>query len=223
MDVLVTSQQLPTPLEQDEPACTSSHIQLKHHQPAPVKDTAEQTDGSQDTTTADDVLVQFRDRSVPEWKKLQLELNDNFVCPLTLSLMEDPYVAEDGRTYEQSAIQEHLSRSALSPFTRQHMSKTLVPNIVVRAMIDDAMNAMVRLSAGEASTPQVSAELAAFLKKTDFEEFAAQIVCSFDVHSVDDLQDVLEEDLVVDVGMNKIAARRFLRHIAEATEVAAAL
>jgi hypothetical protein len=52
---------------------------------------------------------------------------DEFICPITLDIMDDPVLCEDGYTYERTAIKTILN--SLSPMTRQHIDKTkLVPN-----------------------------------------------------------------------------------------------
>jgi hypothetical protein len=57
---------------------------------------------------------------------------DEFKCPITLDLMNDPVLCEDGFTYERSAIMS--TRDSLSPMTRQPIDKTkLIPN---RALIN---------------------------------------------------------------------------------------
>jgi len=61
---------------------------------------------------------------------------ENFYCPLTLEIMEDPVIGPDGHTYERKAIENWLKINNISPMTRQVMnSKTLVPNIALRNTI----------------------------------------------------------------------------------------
>eukprot|EP00928_Gymnodinium_smaydae_P030187 TRINITY_DN22506_c0_g1_i1.p2 TRINITY_DN22506_c0_g1~~TRINITY_DN22506_c0_g1_i1.p2 ORF type:complete len:204 (-),score=36.74 TRINITY_DN22506_c0_g1_i1:186-797(-) len=70
-----------------------------------------------------------------------------FRCPITLRVMRDPVVAEDGHTYERSAIQEHLSRGphAVSPISRAPLaSRILIPNIALRAQIIEAAELLAR-------------------------------------------------------------------------------
>eukprot|EP00035_Acanthoeca_spectabilis_P034873 m.1839 g.1839 ORF g.1839 m.1839 type:complete len:151 (+) comp691_c0_seq1:235-687(+) len=71
----------------------------------------------------------------------ELRLSPSFVrrfegllmCPITLDAMDEPVVADDGNTYERSAIEDHLNRCNESPLTRKRMSTTLTTN---RAMQD---------------------------------------------------------------------------------------
>ena len=57
-------------------------------------------------------------------------------CPITLSIMEDPVVAADGRTYERAAISEWLEVKVTSPSTGLPLNSTnLIPNIQLRNLI----------------------------------------------------------------------------------------
>ncbi|DBA65715.1 TPA: hypothetical protein ACH3X2_002762 [Trebouxia sp. C0005] len=57
-----------------------------------------------------------------------------FCCPITQSVMVDPMIAADGRTYERSAMEEWLLHHHTSPVTGDQLLHTrLVPNVVARA------------------------------------------------------------------------------------------
>lgn len=59
-----------------------------------------------------------------------------FICPLTLNVMMDPVVDDDGNTYERSAIVEWLARNGTSPVTRNPLQKNhLAPNRALRELI----------------------------------------------------------------------------------------
>jgi len=62
---------------------------------------------------------------------------DNFICPITQSVMTDPVIGEDGITYERSAITHWLESHNTSPVTRGIMSSHLIPNIALRNTIQD--------------------------------------------------------------------------------------
>jgi hypothetical protein len=50
-------------------------------------------------------------------------------CPITLELMKDPVLCQDGYTYERMAIEEYLKKNPISPITRQPIDQTrLIPN-----------------------------------------------------------------------------------------------
>jgi hypothetical protein len=59
-------------------------------------------------------------------------------CPILKETMTDPVIAEDGFTYERSAIETWFSRrkDPISPMTGNPISKTLIPNLLVRKYID---------------------------------------------------------------------------------------
>jgi len=62
-------------------------------------------------------------------------------CPITLDIMKDPVVAEDGETYERGAIESHFEglardgQSLRSPLTNQPLSNRLVPNRAMQRLI----------------------------------------------------------------------------------------
>jgi hypothetical protein len=60
--------------------------------------------------------------------------------PITLELFDDPVVAEDGVTYERSALEKYWARSAkpLSPLTRTELtSKALYANRAMKSVCDE--------------------------------------------------------------------------------------
>lgn len=59
------------------------------------------------------------------------------VCALQ-SMMVDPVVAADGRTYERSAMEAWLQQHHVSPVTGHHLLHTiLVPNVAARAALSN--------------------------------------------------------------------------------------
>lgn len=69
------------------------------------------------------------------------ELLPSLICPLTQAVMRDPVCATDGSTYDRSAVERlmrHAGRlPAISPMTAKAFpSKQLVPNIVLKQLID---------------------------------------------------------------------------------------
>jgi len=57
------------------------------------------------------------------------------VCPITFSLPVDPVIAEDGKVYERSAIEEWLKQQGKSPVTNLAMGTRLLPALQVKNMI----------------------------------------------------------------------------------------
>jgi len=71
-----------------------------------------------------------------EQKARAQEMPDEYLCPITQDVMEDPVIAMDGHTYERKAIEEWLLTRDTSPMTNMTLpSKMLVPNLAVRSMI----------------------------------------------------------------------------------------
>jgi U-box domain len=65
------------------------------------------------------------------------QIPDEYICPITQSVMVDPVIGSDGITYEKSAITEWLRSHTTSPVTRQPMVLTsLLPNYSVKSMIE---------------------------------------------------------------------------------------
>ena len=60
-----------------------------------------------------------------------------FACPITLEIMEDPVVLGDGFSYEREAIEDWMEFNSFSPMTGLRVGKTVVPNTVLRVMIND--------------------------------------------------------------------------------------
>ena len=60
------------------------------------------------------------------------------VCPITFSLFSDPVIAEDGHTYERSAIIDWIQHKNTSPLTREPITiEGLRPNHLVRSLVND--------------------------------------------------------------------------------------
>lgn len=82
-------------------------------------------------------LYEFGDTS----RKVAKYSNDapnHFYCPILQEVMDDPYIAADGFTYEHRAIQIWLERQNASPVTKRKLQhKTLTPNHTLRSAIQD--------------------------------------------------------------------------------------
>lgn len=60
-----------------------------------------------------------------------------FLCPISLDLMRDPVLCDDGHTYERTVILQWLATNPTSPTTRQPMSpQTIRPNYALKAAIE---------------------------------------------------------------------------------------
>ena len=63
---------------------------------------------------------------------------NDWLCPITLSVMRDPVIAEDGHSYERSAITEWFKHNNTSPKTNLRLISThLVANIALRNTIQE--------------------------------------------------------------------------------------
>ena len=72
--------------------------------------------------------------SSPEKRKRN---NEGLECPILHEIMKDPYVAEDGHTYEFWAIKKWLDTHDTSPMTNQKMGPTLIPNFTLKKILQD--------------------------------------------------------------------------------------
>lgn len=62
---------------------------------------------------------------------------EEFVCPLTRVLFENPVIAADGHTYEASDMAQWLQRSDISPVAGTPLEhKLLIPNYALRSMME---------------------------------------------------------------------------------------
>ena len=57
------------------------------------------------------------------------------LCPITQELPIDPVIAEDGRVYDRSAIEQWLATNEKSPHTNEPMGKRLIPALQVKNVI----------------------------------------------------------------------------------------
>ncbi len=74
-------------------------------------------------------------KALPPYKA-QMNPPDEFRCPITMEVMTDPVIGEDGHTYERAAITQALRVKTVSPMTRQPMTMSgLRPNHAIRSAI----------------------------------------------------------------------------------------
>ena len=60
-----------------------------------------------------------------------------FVCAITHELMETPVVAQDGFTYERSAIEDWMRHKKTSPKTNEPLEAVFFPNFNLKALISE--------------------------------------------------------------------------------------
>ena len=63
---------------------------------------------------------------------LGVEISDDLYCPITKSLFKYPVVTSDGITYEKKNIKKWLVKSFTSPLTRNQISTSLYPNMIIK-------------------------------------------------------------------------------------------
>lgn len=73
-----------------------------------------------------------------------------FVCPLSHEIMKDPYLMEDGYTYEKKNIEEILSENdCKSPLTGEKISKVGTKNIKllqkINEFLEDSKNTQINI------------------------------------------------------------------------------
>jgi hypothetical protein len=60
----------------------------------------------------------------------------NFLCPITLEVMDDPVICPEGHSFERRAIMQWLTHSETNPVTRNHLTEGLLfPNRALRESI----------------------------------------------------------------------------------------
>lgn len=65
-----------------------------------------------------------------------MDIPNEFLCPITLEVMEDPVICEDGHTYEKKFIES--LKNGISPITKQPINlKRLIPNRALKELIAD--------------------------------------------------------------------------------------
>jgi hypothetical protein len=66
-----------------------------------------------------------------------MSIPNEFICPISMDIMKDPVICEDGYSYEKNNIINWLKRSGTSPMTREKMSlERILPNDSVKSAID---------------------------------------------------------------------------------------
>uniref|UniRef100_A0A0E0HJJ3 U-box domain-containing protein 12 n=1 Tax=Oryza nivara TaxID=4536 RepID=A0A0E0HJJ3_ORYNI len=92
-----------------------------------LKDCVVTEDHANDALTTRSASIKHRSPIIP----------DEFRCPISLELMQDPVIVSSGQTYERSCIQKWLdSGHKTCPKTQQPLSHTsLTPNFVLKSLI----------------------------------------------------------------------------------------
>lgn len=107
------------------------------------------------------------------------ELSEEYCCPITNSLMEDPVMTKYGHSYERAAITEWLSQRSTDPLTNKPLTLAdLFPNRALKNLIDAKRNGLskqrpVPIAAGHAAveSKEESAVLSAKIYVDDNSEY----------------------------------------------------
>ena len=68
---------------------------------------------------------------------LEESLLNEITCPISGSIMDDPVIACDGRTYDRSSISTWLKSHNKSPITNESLAnKKLIPNYALKSIIE---------------------------------------------------------------------------------------
>ena len=68
---------------------------------------------------------------------MEKEPPSQFICPITMDLLEDPYTDKQGISYSKKSIIEWLQKNNISPSTRQPLSiEDLTPNLALKSLIE---------------------------------------------------------------------------------------
>ena len=87
---------------------------------------------------------------------------ESFLCPITRNIMNNPYIDNDGNTYEYSAIFEWLKQNNTSPITRNYIELShLKPNRSLLELINSHVSGNLNINS-IVSNPSV------FKKNNDF-------------------------------------------------------
>lgn len=69
----------------------------------------------------------------------EIEIPNEWLCPITTEIMINPVIGRDGHTYEKEAIEKWLDNKNSSPITKEVMYKDdLILNIALRKIIQDS-------------------------------------------------------------------------------------
>ena len=86
----------------------------------------------------------------PEWLDDETAPR-HFRCPITLCVMREPATTPAGITYERAALMRWLDHQRTEPSTKQRLKRShVVPNLTLRAMIEDWLQEQGEAEAREA-------------------------------------------------------------------------
>eukprot|EP00730_Choanoeca_flexa_P003285 TRINITY_DN11354_c0_g1_i2.p1 TRINITY_DN11354_c0_g1~~TRINITY_DN11354_c0_g1_i2.p1 ORF type:complete len:534 (+),score=95.66 TRINITY_DN11354_c0_g1_i2:75-1676(+) len=87
---------------------------------------------SQEADVSQDAVLKLRHEQTEQRRQFEEQLT----CPISMELMADPVLAEDGHVYERDAITNWLEKKGTSPMTQAVIGKTLQPIPMVKHLIE---------------------------------------------------------------------------------------
>eukprot|EP00730_Choanoeca_flexa_P017563 TRINITY_DN8475_c0_g1_i1.p1 TRINITY_DN8475_c0_g1~~TRINITY_DN8475_c0_g1_i1.p1 ORF type:complete len:481 (+),score=120.07 TRINITY_DN8475_c0_g1_i1:1028-2470(+) len=118
----------------------SMSVQQQPQPPPAVQDNAQpRLEPEVQRRILDQVLEEnqaLADRLQQQQEQLR-EVPDQLLCRITMDIMVDPVLAEDGHVYDREAIATWQRQTGMSPMTRQPIGAIFYPVMAMRQMIED--------------------------------------------------------------------------------------
>eukprot|EP00730_Choanoeca_flexa_P007483 TRINITY_DN12340_c1_g1_i1.p1 TRINITY_DN12340_c1_g1~~TRINITY_DN12340_c1_g1_i1.p1 ORF type:complete len:730 (+),score=153.13 TRINITY_DN12340_c1_g1_i1:94-2190(+) len=129
-------------LEKASFSATQQQQQQQQQQQTPVagRDELKRLEPDEQRRVLDQVLEGnpvLAERLQQQLQSQEREVPDRLLCPITMDLMVDPVLAEDGRVYDREAIATWLRQTGMSPMTRQPIGNELKPVMLIKNMVED--------------------------------------------------------------------------------------
>ena len=104
------------------------------------KDVAKKAQQEEETSkhlTAQRLLL-YIEKIQSKYQQYMDDTYDDFICPITQEIMDDPVIAVDGHTYDRIAIEEWFTHKRASPKTNSQLdSSALLPNHLIKRQITE--------------------------------------------------------------------------------------
>ena len=116
---------------------------------------------SQNSSTSSNISTDRKKQRVSDVEiVLKHFYEEQFLCPITRSVMEDPVVCTDGHSYERAAITIWLKKNPTSPVTKESMYHgCIVPNLCLKSAIETLKSSLnIRRSPSQYNNMEEDAE-----------------------------------------------------------------
>jgi hypothetical protein len=81
--------------------------------------------------------TQNNDECIIEIDSDNVNIPDEFLCPISLGIMQNPYITIDGNSYEYTNIVKWILENKNSPYTRESLKiQSLIPNYSLKNLIE---------------------------------------------------------------------------------------